>query len=403
MRRSTERIGASVQGQLAALLCAAVLASPVSGRAGDDDSSRQGDHERRLPAETIAARQKFLGFMNVDSRTGAVRSDLVILSWIGVSGFVAAFEGHVVILDAYIGRAGGFAGAPWPGIRYVGATVEELAAVKPELILFGHSHFDHAGDLPQVIRANPHVVVAGTAEHCRDIKKEVPDVPFRCISMFAEGADLGSVAELPRDVLRGVGMTAVKQPHSSAPKDPVADPPFPFNTQVCKTTPGLAFDQYPVLPDDPLSWDYQTAGPPSGIIAVAWQIRVGRFALLWEDTAGYIVGNCAVRGEVGCDRVPKAFASLPARTDVRVGSIVVSGRSVFAQHTNAVREKLFIPVHHDACGYIDKKPLDEEVAKLPTAIRPKVWFLNDPGDYLKPILFDPEDRAWGGRTRDSDR
>jgi hypothetical protein len=397
MRRDIEGLSSRVQGALAALLGVLVLTAPVVGRAGEDEDN--GDHHgNRLPAATIAARQKFLGFMNVDSRTGAVRSDRVILSWIGVSSFVAAFKGHVVILDAYVGRAGGLVGAPWPGIAYVGATIEELAAVKPELILFGHAHFDHAGDLPQVVRTNPDAVVAGTAEHCRDIKNEVPDVSFRCISMFAEHADLGSVAELPKDVLPGVDMTAVKQPHSSAPKDPVADPPFPFNTAVCKTTPGLAFDQYPVLPDDPLSWDFQTAGPPSGIIAVAWQIRVGKFALLWEDTVGYIVGDCAVRGEIGCDRVPQAFANLPARTDVRVGSIVVSGRNAFSQHTNAVREKLFIPIHHDACGYIAKKALDAEVAKLPAEIRPTVWFLNDPGDYLRPIVFNPNAKAWGDTT-----
>jgi len=377
-----------------AVLCTLVSLSPAI----------RADDSRPLPAETIAARQKFLGLENVDPRTGAVRSDRVILSWIGVSSFVAAFKGHVVILDAYVGRAGGFAGAPWPGIRYVGATVAELAAVKPELILFGHAHFDHAGDLPQVVRANPHAVVAGTAEHCRDIENEVRDVSFRCISMFPVRADLGSVAELPKDVLPGVGITAVKQPHSSAPKDPVADPTFPFGTAACKTTPGLAFSQYPVQPDDPLSWDFATAGPPSGIIAIAWQIRVGDFALLWEDTVGYIVGNCAVRGEIGCDRVPQAFANLPAQTDVRVGSIVVSGRSAFSQHTNAVREKLFIPVHHDACGYMAKKDLDGEVAKLPAEVRPKVWFLNDPGDYLRPIVFDPNAKAWKdhGRLDDDD-
>src|SRR5467141_5065296 len=188
---------------------------------------------RPLPAETIAARQKFLGLDNVDPSTGAVRSDRVILSWVGVSSFVAAFKGHVVILDAYVARAGGFASAPWPGIRYVGATVEELAAVKPELILFGHAHFDHAGDLPQVVRANPDALVAGTAEHCRDIKDEVRDVSFRCLSVFEERADLGSVKELPANTLPGVGITAVKHPHSSAPPNPAADPPFPFGTAAC--------------------------------------------------------------------------------------------------------------------------------------------------------------------------
>jgi len=56
----------------------------------------------------------------------------------------------------------------------------------------------------------------------------------------------------------------------------------------------------------------------------------------------------------------------PARPDRRrVGSSWSPGRSVFSQHTNAVREKLFIPIHHDACGYMAKKDLDVEVAKLP--------------------------------------
>ena len=96
MRKAT--LSAAVLGMLFS------LATPLSA----DDS-------RPLPAETIAARQKFLGLENVDPGTGAVRSDRVILSWIGVSSFVAAFKGHVVILDAYVGRAGGFASAPWPG------------------------------------------------------------------------------------------------------------------------------------------------------------------------------------------------------------------------------------------------------------------------------------------------
>jgi len=54
---------------------------------------------RPLPAETIAARQKFSARQR-RSQDRAVRSDRVILSWVGVSSFVAAFKGHVVILDA---------------------------------------------------------------------------------------------------------------------------------------------------------------------------------------------------------------------------------------------------------------------------------------------------------------
>lgn len=341
-----------------------------------------------LPASTIAARQKFFGPDNVDPQTGALRRDLVILSWTGVSSFAASFRGHLVFLDAYMVREGGVPIGAWPSIRYIGSTPEELAALKPELILFGHAHFDHMGDLPRVVRANPDALVVGTAEHCRDLQAEVRDVSVRCLSIFEAGADLGTIRELPEHVLPGVGITAVKQPHSSAPPDPVADPPFPWRVEGCRTFPGLAFSQFPVQPGEPNSW-----APPSGVISIAWQIRVGDFALLWQDTVGRITGACQVRGEIGCERVPAAFASLP-RTSVRLGSIVVSGRSVLADHNRAVHEKVFIPLHHDACGYFAKKDLEEVVARLPRETRPTLWFISDPGNYLRPIVFDPEASVW---------
>lgn len=378
-----------------ALSCA--LATPAAAHDDERDSNR-ADHKHPLPAATIAARQKFYGLENVDAKTGAIRDDRVILSWTGVSSFAAAFRGHVVFLDAYIAREGGVTGiGAWPGIKYVGATPEELAALKPEVILFGHAHFDHMGDLPTVIRANPRARVFGTAEHCRDIKQEVTDVQFDCRSVFATGATLGTVNHLG-SLLPGVSFSAVKQPHSSAPSDPVADPVFPWRVPACSTVPGLAWEQYPVEPDEPLSWGYQITTPPSGIIAIAWQIRVGDFALLWQDTDGPITGACQVRGEIGCDRVPQALASLP-ETDVRLASIVVSGRSVFFAHNNAVREKLFVPLHHDACGYFARKPLEEVVAMVPADRRPAVWFISDPGDYLRPLIFDPRAPVWKEHRR----
>jgi|RhiMetdeSRZDD1v2_1073273.scaffolds.fasta_scaffold313980_1 hypothetical protein len=372
-----------------------LLTAPVAA----DEFKWVGAHQQRpLPAETISARQKFFGLDNVDPRTGAVRSDLVILSWTGVSSFAASLKGHVVFLDAYIVREGGApAIGAWPSIRYIGSTPEELAALKPELILFGHSHFDHMGDLPTVVRANPDALVVGTAEHCRDIKEEVTDVSFRCLSIFEAGADLGTIRELPY-FLPGVGITAVKQPHSSGPPDPVADPPFPWRVEGCRTFPGLAFAQFPVEFGEPLSWDFATFGPPSGFISIAWQIRIGDFALVWQDTTGPITGACQARGEVGCERVPQAFASLP-ETDVRLGSIAVSGRSVLVDHNKALREKLFIPLHHDACGYFAKKDLEEVVASLPEDTRPRLWFISDPSDYLRPIVFDPEAKAWRDHAR----
>src|SRR5262249_1902242 len=101
---------------------------------------------------TIAARQHFFGLDNVDPRTGAVRDDRVLLSWMGVSSFAASFNGHVVLLDAWIPRRGDCVpeGVPCPGkwnhsMKYIGSTPDEIAALRPEVYFFGHAHFDHCG------------------------------------------------------------------------------------------------------------------------------------------------------------------------------------------------------------------------------------------------------------------
>jgi hypothetical protein len=147
-------------------------------------------------------------------------------------------------------------------------------------------------------------------------------------------------------------------------------------------------------PPDPII-DYKGwPSPASGRISIVYQFRIGDFALLWENTAGYIEGNCYVAGDApGCEKVPAALASLP-QTDVRLASVVVSGKSVLAQHHRAVRERLFIPSHYDACGYFAKKPVEDAVAELPEETRPAMWFFSDPGDYLRPIVFDWTAKVW---------
>src|SRR5277367_3169287 len=79
---------------LTAVLCLSTLAT---AQAGDRD------HRCDDPV-TIAARQRFFGAENVDARTGEVRRDRVIFSWITNAGYAASFRGRVVLLDTYINR-----------------------------------------------------------------------------------------------------------------------------------------------------------------------------------------------------------------------------------------------------------------------------------------------------------
>src|SRR3954471_6049136 len=100
----------------------------------------------RLPAATVAARERFFGAAAVD-HAGHVRRDRVILSWFGVSSLAASFRGHVVLLDSFVNgtpRDGCTGRRPPPPSGYVPACYDDLAALRPEAIFIGHEHFDHA-------------------------------------------------------------------------------------------------------------------------------------------------------------------------------------------------------------------------------------------------------------------
>lgn len=38
--------------------------------------------------------------------------------------------------------------------------------------------------------------------------------------------------------------------------------------------------------------------------------------------------------------------------------------------------------------------MQEQLATVPEAARPALWFLSDPGDYLRHISFDPRAPSW---------
>src|SRR5262245_53895637 len=154
----------------AALLLALLLPLQVLGGARDDhDRDRDGHHDRdhdrhhRESPATIAARQHFFGFENVDRRTGGVDKNKVIITWFSVQSYAVAARGRVIFLDSYIYRV---ADAPPPDMyAYVPTTVQELVDLKPEAIFIGHGHGDHA-DNAAYIAAKTGAKIFGPFQHC---------------------------------------------------------------------------------------------------------------------------------------------------------------------------------------------------------------------------------------------
>lgn len=338
----------------------------------------------RATGDVVQLRQRFFGHENV-LPDGSVRSDRVILSWFGVTNFAASIGGHVVLLDAWVPR-GQYSG-------YVPTSPAELAALEPEMLFVGHSHFDHLADAATIIAASGATLV-GTPEHCAQVRDQAgASVTVNCIEAVGANAAPGATREL--DVLGGVGLTVVKHVHSAG------EPPDPGDTGGPHAPAGTVTDPTVFLhvpaPQDTVHLASHLADAENGTLL--YQFRVGDFALTWHDSSGPLK-----------ERAPDVFdvmSALPP-TDVQMGAIMG-----FNQITNGLRDprmyvetlapKIFVPTHHDnwAPGITSRgeeyRPIvEEELSRIPPERRPILRFIGDPQDYVRPevLTFDVNAPFW---------
>ncbi|MRH91051.1 MBL fold metallo-hydrolase [Nocardia sp. SYP-A9097] len=320
-------------------------------------------------AQTIAARQRFFGVDAVDSETGSVRSDQVILSWFGCASFAVALGGSVFLLDAWVPR-GATSG-------YVPTTPAEVAALRPAAIFIGHGHFDHAADAGPIAQASC-AVVHGTAEHCATARKQVSAAEFPCVA-------LGSATSSPGDrydfeLTQAVSVTAIRHIHSArTPRHEGADACTPV-----KPTPRLGdIRRYPPTLADTAHLIRRLTDPEGGVLL--YQFRTENFTLTWHDSSGPLLDKAP--------QVLEVLRDLPT-SDVHVGA--VQGYNQFTNglrdprsYIEALRPKVFVPNHHDnwlplitARGEAFRSQLEAELSRLPNS--PELRMLLDPDDYVVP-------------------
>ncbi len=374
---------------LASALAAITLGISVSVASANDGAvvEKASYNSLRQSKATIAARQKWFGLDNVNPITGSVRNDRVIMSWAGISTFAASFSGHVVLLDGSL--AYGPRGTWGSNEGYLGSNVQEYATLNPELYLFGHGHADHMGLLTQILAVLPTLQLYGVEEHCNDIRTILGAIPVNCTSILHAGAQFGEQATIPVNLIPGVDVRAVKHPHSAAPTDKVNNPAF--DTEQVTPHDCVSYDTYPPTGAEPS----QIGGPTSGVLSLSWQFHIQgtNFSLGWADTTGDIANHVVVTGLGDGNNVPPVYATWP-HTNVFFGSIAVGPRETLNQQINVIEPQLYIPIHHDPCTFDIKSEFDQQLATLPKALQPAVWWLTDPGDYHRPLVFDPTSPVW---------
>jgi L-ascorbate metabolism protein UlaG (beta-lactamase superfamily) len=312
-------------------------------------------------AARAAARRAFFGADNVDDR-GNVRGDRVILSWFGVSSVAASFAGHVALLDTYIngtdeGHCSGADPNQPPG--YVPTTYDQLAALAPEAIFIGHEHSDHlcrTGEL--LVRTG--AVLIGLPQACEKAQAEADSfaghrTTIRCDTPLAADSVFGTSA-LTSPFGPDIGVMAMRNLHSGKVS--------------------------------------HAANNSGGAEAMLYRFTVGDLSVEWNDSDGPMREHAPALLE--------ALKSLPA-TDVVIGAslglgFTEQGFRDAVDYPEAMRASQYYPLHHDydmpdGRSKILQPLLEREMAGR-EGLRTQLEWLQDPGDYLRPLVFDPASPAW---------
>jgi hypothetical protein len=365
------------------LLSAALVAGTLSAGA----AAAAPRHANATDGRTIALREKFFGAANVNPKTGAVRKDVVILTWASVMTYAAAIDGHVVLFDAWVAR-GEHSG-------YVPTDAGELAALKPEFVFIGHSHFDHAADAAQVVHESGATLV-GTPEHCDQVRAQAlsdyNDPSVRCLAAAPRGAAFGTVSH-PK-VIPGIPVTTVTVVHSGA-KAPDPSDAGGVHQPLLPPNDFSVIADHPPTPEDVAFLGVHQTDKENGCLL--YQFTVGKFTLAMHDTSG--------PNKEDAPQVYTALRGLP-KTDVEVASVqgfgqITNGGRDFRLMVEALRPQELVPGHHDnwlpglsTRGAEYRPYVVQELNRMPAAQRPVLHWVQDPDDYLKPMIFKINDPRW---------
>jgi len=368
-------------------VCAAVLALAVPASAAGEPVAK--------------ARAHFFGAQNVDPVTGAVRDDRVILSWFGISSLAMAINGHVVLLDAYINNVNN-ATPTQPSDRYVDTSYHQLADLHPEALFIGHDHGDHGLGVSFLAHALPGLRIYGTAEHCAqahsdDASNGYGDAKVDCVSVLPQGSPVGGqIVSVP--ALGGVCTQVVKHLHSALeppnPDYPTVQPiaGLPSTSSLVFHGPGPSSAE-PVV--DNLT-GLRTAGNEGG--SLLWQFSLGRFTLTWNDTSGPLW--------VAHPDVYQLFRHRLWPTSVLANAILgfdapLNGWLDPALYVKYMQPKVMIPLHHDLVftydtsrAFPEQFKAQENAVGIPAAEQPRLDWVTDPEDYLRPLVYDPAASQW---------
>ena len=383
--------------------------------------------------DRVAARQWIFGAEYVDPATGELPEDKVIFSWLSASSFAASVQGRVFMLDSYVTRLEVERGR-------TPLVLADLVNLDPEAILLGHGHNDHA-DHAAYISAMTDAVIYATEETCGTMQVDFermaddPRVQGHPDRAFPEDATLDCVPVTSAGSVPGTEVlnltfleplacvTAFRHLHSIAVEPDSDFPPTPVEIIVDDRDEYLFPPGIPLWPDsrnaapeptDDRQFDTTTTrGAPGGADSLffSFLLRGGsNFSFVFHNTAGALkegIGRNYEGTPEDGQRIIDLLEAL-APTDVQLGTAATgnfdnNGLRDLIMYQAAIQPKIYVPNHITTgtraregsslsvyAGYVNQMDL----MGVPAEDRPRLHWLVDPVDYIKPIVFDVNQASW---------
>jgi hypothetical protein len=396
-----------------------------------------GNANATTQVEMIAARQKIFGIENVDPVTGALPTGKVLFSWMSNSSFAAAIEGRMIYLDTYVTRL-----EVTPG--RISLVIKDMVDAKPEAILLGHGHSDHA-DNAAYIAAKTGATVYATEETCgamqqdfarmaadpyiqnNDIARFNPTDRVRCVNVTSAGS-VPATESVRLDVLEPVAcVTAFRHLHSVSVPPDSSFPPTPVKIIVDPRDADLFPKGESLTPGRSATpqigqMDLTTGGGsgPGGPASLLYDFvlrNAGHFTFVWHNTAGALKeGKGAGWNGTPADgqRIIARLKALPP-TDVQMGTASSAnfdnnGLRDLIMYQQALAPKIYIPNHlttgtatREASSMSVYAGYKKQLALMGVTREqaPDIRWLIDPTDYLKPIVFDINDPQYKDPRKDA--
>jgi len=166
MRRGTYRCFVAAVAVLAA---SAALARPFFDPRAEQREAIDAD-----PAFAAAARDPACFTAQLVSTGGPAPRDAHTLAvrWIGYSNFELAYNGRIILLDAYFDRGGNY-----PPLGFSAADV-----TRADVILIGHGHFDHMSDAASVGIRTGAAIVGAPVTTDKLAAQQVPVAQIRTVT-----------------------------------------------------------------------------------------------------------------------------------------------------------------------------------------------------------------------------